>query len=138
MKHKHYCMVGVALILTFAAGCATFSKLDETATSLANHPRAIVRYPAISGRTVFGIVPGVPLAVVLAPITVPVGLCSDSDMGGLYVFGPLVFSADVGGVLVGGIPWLVCGWWGRQADAQPSAGGDSTNRADAVCESPQQ
>lgn len=119
-----------AAALALATGCATFAKLDSTATSLANHSNPVVRYPAVTGRLLLGIVPGVPLAIVLAPVTLPAGLCSDSDMGAFYVFGPLVFSGDVGGIVLGGVPWIICGRKGEHTGAQPPSSGDVATRAE--------
>ena len=76
---------------------------------MSTHPKAVVRYPAICGRTVFGVIPGVPLAVAMMPVALLVALSSDGEEAGYLMFGPLVFSADVGCIIVAGGPWLLCG-----------------------------
>lgn len=92
--------VGAAAIAMTLVGCQGFYDPIE---ELMDHEQPLVSVPANFGAFVMGVV-GVPIAVAVLPISLPVSVANDA------VFGPLapVFAvAQVGAVALGGLPWLV-------------------------------
>ena len=119
MAGKEYLRLGCILLLTALVGCRTMvNAVGTAADSLTTHPKAAVRVPARTGYRVFAIVPGVPLAILLAPVTIPIGYLSRSNIWPLYAIIPACVSATTGAILVGGIPYSIVGWWGT-APATP-------------------
>ena len=67
--------------------------------------------PATVG-AVLGGVAGVPLALLALPVTLPTAIAlSDGDMMMLLPLVPMLITAEVGAILIGGPAWLICGWW---------------------------
>ncbi|MCR9243725.1 MAG: hypothetical protein NXI31_01750 [bacterium] len=92
-----------AIPLTLSAsGCTNFY---EPLDNLIGHECVAVSAPASTGAILFGTA-GVPLAIALLPITVPM-----TDANAEFVtFAPAFVTAQVGAVLFGGLPWLVMDW----------------------------
>ncbi len=103
----------VLLVLLVALnGCVSLTV--PPAERLREHPKRVVRYPANAGQAV-GTVVGIPLSIVLLPVTVPyIYLATDRSFEtGQFAMVPWVVSQAVGIICVGGPPWLLFGWWGR-------------------------
>jgi hypothetical protein len=84
------------------AGCAGFYAPLET---LIGHEEPVISWPASVGAFVTGVA-SVPLAVLALPVTLPVGLANDAPLAPLA---PVFAVAQVGAIVLGGLPWLVWG-----------------------------
>ncbi|MBI4576460.1 MAG: hypothetical protein HY722_09385 [Planctomycetes bacterium] len=80
--------------------------------ALVDHDQAVVRWPATAGAVAGGLA-GVPATVVLLPVTVPLAAAGGPGDGGadLLPLAPLFLCAEAGALAVGGVPWLIFGWW---------------------------
>lgn len=102
-------LCAAGLLCITLSGCATFPY------SLTDHPKRTVRYPARTGAVLGGIV-GVPVNIVLAPITVPVAAVkgeSVEEKAGIAMI-PFAVCTDAGTGMLGGPAYLVFGWWGHK------------------------
>ncbi|MFC1461337.1 hypothetical protein ACFLQR_02320 [Verrucomicrobiota bacterium] len=101
------------LMLLTLTGCAS---LNRPVCELMEHPKRVVKYPSRVGN-VCGSIVGVPVSVVLLPVSYPVTIASgDTGEEGWGVYAPAVFCGDVGTILFGGVPWLGFGWWGNEQE----------------------
>jgi len=109
----------IALVLV---GCATTNnqpvcseEIDESAADLppydglpfVSHHNAGVRIPAKTGAAIGGIV-GIPVTIVLLPITLPLTAITESNLMPLV---PWTYCYCAGGTILGGIAWPFFGWW---------------------------
>lgn len=85
------------------AGCAGFY---EPLEELTGHDNPLVSVPSTIGAVAAGAV-GVPIAVLALPVTIPIGVANDANLAPLA---PVFAVAQVGSVVVGGLPWLAFGW----------------------------
>ncbi|MGK0520097.1 MAG: hypothetical protein ACJAUC_002802 [Planctomycetota bacterium] len=92
--------VGAAAMAMALAGCQGFYDPIE---ELVDHEQPLVSVPANVGAFVMGVV-GVPVAVVALPISVPISVANDAALGPLA---PMFAVAQVGAIVLGGLPWLV-------------------------------
>ena len=50
------------------------------------------------------------MAIVAAPVTIPIA-AAEGGMMTLLPFTPILLTAEIGAVAIGGPAWLVAGWW---------------------------
>lgn len=77
--------------------------------ALTSHERLIVSAPSWTGAAL-GAVAGLPLAILALPVTLPVAV-TQGDMMLVPPFTPMLATAEIGAILLGGPVWLVAGWW---------------------------
>lgn len=114
---KRWLSASLVLLLvgTGSGGCAASNGKDPVGdeaiwrpiNALTTHPRRIVRYPSSAGAVAGGVV-GVPVAVVLLPVTLPMSWLTGKkgDMDFLPL-APAFLCAQGGAILAGGTPWLL-------------------------------
>ena len=99
-------ITALCLLCALSAGCATTHQV------LIEHPKRVVRYPAIAGEVV-GEIAGIPVAIVCLPATLLIAACNqDSEIARWAPLYPYSITRDAITTLIGGGPWLICGWWG--------------------------
>ena len=110
----------VLVSLMVCTGCASAPLTDEASNTASpptstrhngppflDHDNAGVQIPARAG-AILGAVVGIPVSILLAPITIPYSVATDSNLGPIT---PLYYSILAGGTIFGGIAWPFFGWW---------------------------
>lgn len=100
------------LSVAFSAGsCVMLAQSGTMAPlfALTGHENTVVSAPSWVGAAL-GALAGVPLAIVAAPVTIPIA-AAEGGLMSLLPFTPILLTAEIGAVAIGGPAWLVAGWW---------------------------